>query len=119
MFTQPSPRSCRMAEAFRSSDEFDEQAHQLYNQGRYDEALETLKDGPPLDPGVGEALLALGDRRAAVAAFDRLLALGFQEDHELMLQAGRSLFRSGLLAQAHRFFELAETAEPECAEVAA
>ena len=149
-----------MAEAFRSSDEFDEQAHQLYNQGRYDEALETLKDGlavypgavelhigmgyaylareefawsrrafeqaVALDPdhedaiaGMGEALLALGDRRAAVAAFDRLLALGFQEDHELMLQAGRSLFRSGLLAQAHRFFELAETAEPECAEVAA
>src|ERR1051326_5854759 len=144
-----------MAEAVRRSDEFDEQAHQLYNQGRYDEALETLKDGlavypgavelhigmgyaylareefawsrrafeqaVALDPdhedaiaGMGEALLALGDRRAAVAAFDRLLALGFQEDHEPMLRAGR-----GLLAQAHRFCELAETAEPECAEVAA
>jgi hypothetical protein len=34
-----------MSEAFRSSDEFDEQAHQLYNEGRYDEALILLRDG--------------------------------------------------------------------------
>jgi Tfp pilus assembly protein PilF len=149
-----------MSDAFLSSDEFDEQAHQLYNQGRYDEALETLKDGLALYPsavelhigmgyaylareefawsrrafeqalaldtdhedalaGMGEALLAVGERRAAVETFDRLLVLGFQEDHELMLQAGRALFRSGLLGHAYRFFDLAETAEPDCAEVTA
>ena len=28
-----------MSEAFLSSDDFDEQAHHLYNEGRYDEAL--------------------------------------------------------------------------------
>jgi Flp pilus assembly protein TadD len=149
-----------MSDAFLSSDDFDEQAHQLYNQGRYDEALETLKDGLAiypnavelhigmgyaylareefawsrrgfeqaltLDPdhedalaGMGEALLALGDQRGAVQSFDRLLQLGFQEDHELMLQAGRALFRSGLLVPAYRYFDLAQTAEPDCSEAAA
>ena len=28
-----------MSERFLSSDEYDEQAHQLYNEGRYDDAL--------------------------------------------------------------------------------
>jgi len=149
-----------MSESFLSSDDFDEQAHQLYNQGRYDDALDTLKDGLALYPnavelrigmgyaylareefawsrrafeqalqldpdhedalaGMGEALLAVGDRHAALAQFERLLVLGFQDDHEMMLQAGRALFRSGLLAQAYRYFDLACTAEPQCAEAAA
>jgi tetratricopeptide (TPR) repeat protein len=149
-----------MSDAFLSSDDFDEQAHQLYNQGRYDQALETLKDGLALYPnavelhigmgyaylareefawsrrafehalsldtdhedalaGMGEALLAVGDQRGALTRFERLLQLGFQEDHEMMLQAGRALFRSGLLAQAYRFFDLAQTAEADCAEAAA
>jgi tetratricopeptide (TPR) repeat protein len=149
-----------MSDAFLSSDDFDEQAHQLYNQGRYDEALETLKDGLALYPGavelhigmgyaylareefawsrrafeqallldsdhedalagMGEALLAVGDQPGALASFERLLQLGFQQDHEMMLQAGRALFRSGLLVQAYRFFDLAQTAEADCAEAAA
>jgi len=149
-----------MSDAFLSSDEFDEQAHQLYNQGRYDEALETLREGLAiypnavelriglgyahlareefgwsrrafeqalaLDPdhedalaGMGEALLPLGDRQGSLQRFERLLQLGFQEDHELMLQAGRALFRSGLLTPGYRFFDLAQTAEPECVEALA
>ncbi len=149
-----------MSDAFLSSDDFDEQAHQLYNQGRFDEALETLKDGLALYPnavelhigmgyaylareefawsrrafeqalsldldhedalaGMGEALLAVGDEPGAVRSFERLLALGFQEDHEMMLQAGRALFRSGLLAQAYKYFDLAHGAESGCAEAAA
>ena len=32
-----------MSDAFRSSDEFDEQAHQLYNEGSYEEALALLR----------------------------------------------------------------------------
>ena len=39
-----------MSEAFLSSDDFDEQAHQLYNEGRYDEALTILKEGIALYP---------------------------------------------------------------------
>lgn len=149
-----------MSEVFRSSDEFDEQAHQLYNQGRYDEALEVLKDGLSIYPssvelyvgagyaylareeyawsreaftqalflepdhedalaGSGETLLRIGDQAAALQAFERVLRLGFHEDHDLMLQIGRALFRQSLLAHAHRFFELAANAEPECEEAAA
>ena len=149
-----------MSDAFRSSDEFDEQAHQLYNQARYDEAIEVLRDGLAVYPssvelhvgmgyaflaredyawakgaftgalvlepdhedalaGLGEVDLRMGDRAAALKAFDRVLTLGFQEDHDLMLQIGRALFREGLLAHAHRFFEWAASAEPECEEAAA
>jgi len=149
-----------MSDAFLSSDEYDERAHQLYNEGRYDEALAILKDGIGLYPnavelrvgagyaqlareefawarrgfeaalglepdhedalaGLGEALLRLGERGAALAAFERILALGLHDDHELMLQIGRALFRDGLLPQAHRYFELAATAHPDSADASA
>src|SRR3712207_4543096 len=120
-----------MSEAFRSSDEFDEQAHQLYNEGRYDEALALLREGLTLYPhsvelhvgmayaflaredvawarrsfdqalsldpdhedalaGLGEVLLKLGDRAGATRAFERILQLGYGDDHDLMLQIGRA-----------------------------
>ncbi len=148
-----------MAEAFRSSDEFDEQAHQLYNEGRYDEALTLLQEGLHLYPnavelhvgaayaylareeyawarrsfetalgldpdhedalaGVGETLLKLGDRGGALRAYDRILALGFGDDLDLMQQIGRACFREGLIAQAHRFFELGVNAHPDSPEAA-
>src|SRR5690606_33319787 len=44
---------------------------------------------------------------------------GFREDHELMLQIGRALFREGMLAAAQRFFEYAVNAQPDCPEAAA
>ncbi len=69
--------------------------------------------------GLGEALLKFGDRAGAVACFDRILALGFREDHDLMLQVGRALFREGVLDQARRFFEVAITVHPDSAEAAA
>src|SRR5215207_6176927 len=144
-----------MSDAFLSSDDFDEQAHHLYNEGRYDEALVVLKEGITLYPhavelhigrayahlareeyawarrsfdqalsldpdhedglaGLGETLLKLGDR-----AGERILQLGFQDDHELMLQIGRALFREGLVAPAHRFFDLAVAAQPESPDAAA
>ena len=149
-----------MSERFLSSDEYDENAHQLYNEGRYDEALGILREGlslypnnvdllvglayahlareefawarhgferaASLDPdhedalaGLGEVLLKFGQREQALAAFDRILELGFKDDHELMLQVGRALFRESLLAHAHRFFEYAIQAQPESAVVAA
>lgn len=149
-----------MPDGFLGSDEFDERAHQLYNEGRYDEALEVLKDGLALYPnavelhvgmayaylareeypwarraferaialdgehddalaGFGEVLLKLGDVSGATAAFERILGLGLAEDHELMLQIGRALFREGELAQAHRYFELAVLARPDAPEPAA
>lgn len=149
-----------MAEPFRSSDEYDEQAHQLYNEARYDEALALLHDGLSryplavelhvglgyaqlareeygwsrqafdcalvLDPdhedalaGLGETLLVLGQLTGALRAFQRLIDLGFANDHELMLQVGRALFREGFFAESRRFFELCYQHHPSSAEVAA
>jgi len=149
-----------MSEPFLSSDDYDERAHQLYNEGQYDEAIEALRTGLGLYPhavelhvgmgyarlareeylwarrafeqaigldpdhedalaGLGEVLLKFGDRAGAVACFDRILALGFRDDHDLMLQVGRALFREAVLDQARRFFEVALTAHPDSAEAAA
>ena len=54
-----------MATPFLSSEEYDERAHQLYNDGQYDEALDVLREGLMLYPnsvelhvGVGYAQLA-------------------------------------------------------------
>jgi tetratricopeptide (TPR) repeat protein len=149
-----------MAEPFRSSDEYDEQAHQLYNEARYDAALALLRDGLTrypqavelhvgvgyaqlareeyawaraafdtalgLDPGhedalagLGETLLVLGQLERALRAFQRLIDLEFSDDHELMLQVGRALFREGFFVEARRFFELGHANHPGSAEVAA
>jgi tetratricopeptide (TPR) repeat protein len=149
-----------MAEAFWSSDEFDERAHQLYNEGQYDEAIDVLKQGLLVYPdsvelligmgyarlareeyawarlafrdalgvepdhedalaGLGEVLLKLGDVQGGVAAFDRVLALGFHEDLDIVLQMGRALFREGLIEPSARFFETGQRAHPESAEAAA
>lgn len=149
-----------MSEAFLTSDEFDERAHALYNEGRYDEALALLQEGLSvyphacdlhvgvayarlaqeqfawarhafesaiaLDPdhedalaGHGEALLRFGETQRALHSFERVVALGYGDDHELMLQLGRACFREGLTEAAHRFFELAVGAHPESPEPAA
>ncbi len=64
-------------------------------------------------------LLKFGDRSGAVACFDHILALGFKDDHDLMLQIGRALFREAALDQARRFFQLAITGHTESSEAAA
>ena len=137
-------------EPFLSSDEYDEQAHQLYNEARYDDALTLLRDGITrypqavelhvgvgyaqlareeyawarqafehallLDPeqedalaGLGETLLVIGHIAAALRAFEQVVALGFDDDHELMLQIGRALFREGYFVEARRTFERSRT----------
>jgi tetratricopeptide (TPR) repeat protein len=149
-----------MPEPFLSSDEYDERAHQLYNEGQYDDAVDLLREAlglypnalelhvgmgyarlareefawarrafdeaRALDPdhedalaGLSEVLLKFGDRAGAVACCDRILALGLRDDHDLMLQLGRALFRENVLDQARRFFEVAVTAHPDSAEAAA
>ena len=146
-----------MATPFLSSEEYDERAHQLYNEGQYDEALDVLREGlgiyPSavelhvgvgyarlareefawarrafeeslmLDPdhedalaGLGETLLRFGQREAAVRSFRRILELGYQDDVELMLQAGRALFREGLIAESRDFFDIAVQQAPDSAE---
>ena len=68
--------------------------------------------------GFGEVLLKFGERDAAFRCFDAILALGFREDHDLMLQVGRALFREGIFDRARDSFEFAMVAQPESAEAA-
>ena len=69
--------------------------------------------------GLGEVLLKFGQRKPAFRCFDAILALGFREDHDLMLQIGRALFREGIFENARDYFELALVARPESADAAA
>src|SRR2546430_16686206 len=84
----------------------------------FEEAIGLDPDHKDALAGLGEVLLKFGDRAAAVACFDRIVALGFRDDHDLMLQVGRALFREGLLDHARRFFEFTLTAHPASAEAA-
>ena len=149
-----------MPTPFLSSEEYDERAHALYNDGQYDEALELLREGLAvypnavelqvgvgyarlardefawarrsfeealiLDPehedalaGLGEVLLKFGQDEAGLRAFDRTIALGYDDDIELMLQIGRALFREGFVDHALTYFQRAVTHAPDSAEAAA
>src|ERR1700722_19571907 len=120
-----------MPTPFLSSEEYDERAHQLYNEGQYDEALDVLREGLSLYPnavelhvgvgyarlareeyawgrrsfeealvldpeledalaGLGETLLTIGAHDSALKNSRRILELGYRDDLELMLQAGRA-----------------------------
>lgn len=149
-----------MSDPFLSSDDYAERAHQLYNEGLYDEAIDLLRTGIAVYPfavelhvgvgyaqlareeyawaragfehalsvdsnneealaGLGEALLKLGDRAAALRCFDEILALGFRDDHDMMLQIGRALFRERMLRHARGFFEIAVEHHDDSSEAAA
>ena len=76
-----------MAEAFWSSDEFDERAHQLYNEGQYDEALDVLKHGLQVYPDAVELHIGMGYARLAREEFAWSrrafqAALRLEPDHE-------------------------------------
>src|SRR5256886_5293190 len=76
-----------MSDPFLSSDDYDERAHQLYNEGHYDEALETLREGLTIYPhavelhvGMGYARLAREEYLWTRRAFEE--ALGLDPGHE-------------------------------------
>ncbi len=99
-----------MPTPFLSSEEYDERAHQLYNEGRYDEALTTLREGLALYPnavelhiGVGYARLAREEIAWARRAFEEALVL--DPDHEDALAGlGEVLLKLGQVPQALRSF---------------
>ena len=99
-----------MPEGFLSSEEYDEQAHKLYNDGDYDGALEMLKEGLSLYPNAVELYVGLGYARLAREefawarhAFDRAVALDpTHEDAQVGL--GEVLLRFGDKDQALRLF---------------
>ncbi|HWJ24431.1 MAG TPA: tetratricopeptide repeat protein [Gemmatimonadaceae bacterium] len=76
-----------MPTPFLSSEEYDERAHQLYNEGQYDEALDVLREGLSLYPnavelhiGVGYARVAREEYAWARRSFEEALIL--DPDHE-------------------------------------
>jgi tetratricopeptide (TPR) repeat protein len=108
-----------MPTPFLSSEEYDERAHQLYNEGQYDEALTTLREGLALYPnsvelrvGVGYARLAREEFAWARRAFEEALVL--EPEHEDGLAGlGETLLKFGLQDAAlkcfHRILELGYT----------
>lgn len=99
-----------MATPFLSSEEYDERAHQLYNEGQYDEALRVLHEGLALYPnavelhvGVGYAQLAREEFAWARRSFEDALVL--EPEHEDGLAGlGESLLKLGQDEAALRCF---------------
>lgn len=103
-----------MASPFLSSEEYDERAHRLYDDGEYDSALETLKEGLKLYPHSVELYVGLGYTRLAREefvwakhAFEQALVL--DPDHEdAFVGLGESLLRFGQRDSALRLFRKAQ-----------
>src|SRR5437867_9186743 len=76
-----------MSEPFLNSDDYDERAHQLYNEAQYDEAIDILREGLSLYPHAAELHVGMGYARLAREeyvwsrkAFEEAVAL--DADHE-------------------------------------
>jgi Flp pilus assembly protein TadD len=99
-----------MQTPFLSSEEYDERAHQLYNEGLYDEALAVLREGLTLYPtsvelhiGMGYARLARDEFAWARRSFEEALVL--EPEHEDALAGlGETLMKFGDQEGALRCF---------------
>jgi tetratricopeptide (TPR) repeat protein len=99
-----------MPTPFLSSEEYDERAHQLYNEALYDEALDVLREGLALYPnsvelhiGVGYARLAREEFAWARRSFEEALVL--EPEHEDALAGlGETLLKFGQQDAAIRCF---------------
>ena len=90
---------------FLSSEEYDERAHQLYNEGQYDEALEVLREGLALYPnsvelhiGVGYAYHAREEFAWARRSFEEALVLD-PEHEDALAGLGETLLLRACLAK--------------------
>ncbi len=100
-----------MPTPFLSSEEYDERAHALYNEGNYDEALTLLREAIALYPnavelhvGFGYARLAREEYAWARRSFEEALVL--DPDHEDALAGlGEVLLKFGQVAAGLRAFE--------------
>jgi tetratricopeptide (TPR) repeat protein len=99
-----------MATPFLSSEEYDERAHQLYNEGAYDEALGVLREGLTLYPSsvelhVGEGYAQLAREEFAWARRSFEAALVLEPEHEDGLAGlGETLLKLGQDEAAMRCF---------------
>ncbi len=104
-----------MADSLLSSEDYDERAHRMYDDGQYDSALTTLKEGLRLYPhsvelyvGLGYTQLAREDFVWAKQAFERGLVL--DPDHEdALVGLGETLLRFGRRDDAVRLFHRARS----------
>jgi len=105
-----------MPERFLSSEEYDEQAHKLYNDGDYEGALKMLKEGLAHYPnavelyvGLGYARLAREEYAWARHAFERAVVLDTTHE-DALVGLGETLLRFGEKEQALKLFtEVAST----------
>ncbi|MBC8086688.1 MAG: tetratricopeptide repeat protein [Phycisphaerae bacterium] len=100
-----------MPTPFLSSEEYDERAHALYNEGQYDEALEVLREGLALYPqavelhvGIGYARLAREEYVWARKSFEEALILD-AEHEDALAGLGETLLKFGQLEMATKAFE--------------
>jgi Flp pilus assembly protein TadD len=99
-----------MADSLLSSEEYDERAHRLYDDGEYDCALVTLKEGLRYYPhsvelyvGLGYTQLAREEFAWAKQAFERSLVL--DPNHEdALIGLGEASLRFGRRDEALRLF---------------
>lgn len=104
-----------MPQEFLSSEEYDEQAHRLYDNGDFDGALDVLKEGLSLYPnavelcvGLGYARLAREEYAWARRAFERARIL--DPGHEdALVGMGETLLRLGEREEALRLFARVES----------
>lgn len=99
-----------MSSSFLSSEEYDERAHQQYNEGNYDAALVTLHEGLALYPtavelhvGVGYARIARDEFAWARRSFEEALVLD-PEHEDGLAGLGETLLRFGQVDAAKRVF---------------
>ena len=99
-----------MALQFLSSEEYDERAHQLYNEGRFDDALSVLREGLVLYPtsvelhvGEGYARLAREEYAWARRSFEEALTLD-SEHEDGLAGMGETLLRFGQVEHARKNF---------------
>lgn len=99
-----------MPSQFLSSEEYDERAHQLYNEGRFDDALAVLKEGLALYPtavelhvGEGYARLAREEYAWARRSFSEALLLD-SEHEDALAGMGETLLRFGETENAKKNF---------------
>jgi len=100
-----------MTNPFLSSEEFDERAHALYNEARYDEALALLREGLTLYPsavelhvGAGYARLARDEFMWARRSFEEALTLD-PEHEDALAGLGEVLLKFGQVEAGLRAYE--------------
>jgi tetratricopeptide (TPR) repeat protein len=84
-----------------------------------------FEDGIALEPnhedglaGLGETLLKVGQQERGLKCFQQIRDLGYEQDHDLMMQIGRALFREGFFDEARKIFAIIVHEHPESAEAA-